>query len=129
MIFVNMNKIEEAYRYLNNTKEILSTKANKSEGVYQDKKYVKLAGHAAYNGVLEALNLILPTKNGRKSAEWYKEQLAKIDKKMLNYFNNVYELLHLVMGYDGYGDARIVKVGLEDAELIINWVGNRVKNS
>jgi len=32
-----MDNIKEAYRYLNNAKDILSTKAEKQDGFYQDK--------------------------------------------------------------------------------------------
>jgi TPP-dependent indolepyruvate ferredoxin oxidoreductase alpha subunit len=81
-----MNAIEEAKRYLENAKEILSTKAKKEDGYYQDKKYVKMAGHTAYTGVLVALDAFLNKKKGRKSIEWYKEELSKADKKVLNQF-------------------------------------------
>ena len=51
--------IEEAKRYLDNAREILSEKAKKEEGYYQDIKYVKMAGHTAYAGVLKAWTPIL----------------------------------------------------------------------
>ena len=44
----------EAMRYIDNAKEILREKAKKEDGLYQDKKYVKMAGHTAYSGVLLA---------------------------------------------------------------------------
>jgi len=43
-----MKHITEAHRYLDNAKEILSTKAQKEDGFYQDRKYVKMAGNTAY---------------------------------------------------------------------------------
>ena len=58
----------------------------------------------------------------RKSMEWYQAALAKQDKKMLAVFNSAYHTLHLVMGYDGEQNAKIVSAGLEEAEKIINWV-------
>ncbi len=68
------NTILEARRYLDNAKELLSEKARKDEGYYQDTKYVKLAGHAAYTGVLVALDGILGKKGkGRKDVDWYKQ--------------------------------------------------------
>lgn len=122
-----MNK--EALRYIENSKEILSTKAQKNEGYYTDKKYIKMAGHTAYSGVLVALDALLEApKKGRKSVEWYKEALAKYDKRMLNYFNDAYEILHLLMSYDGYGKEKIVKEGLESAEKLIEWSANQRKN-
>ena len=121
-----MKHIEEAHRYIDNAKEILRDKAHKEDRYYQDAKYVKMAGNTAYNGVLVALDGMLGLKKkGRKSVEWYKEELSKIDKKILNSFSIAYEALHLVMGYDGVLSAKIAAVGLEEAEIIINWVETR----
>ena len=118
-----MKHIIEAHRYLENAKEILRDKAKKEEGLYLDKKYVKLAGHAAYTGVLVALDgLFGIKKKGRKSVDWYQEELSKVDKKVLNRFNSAYEVLHLSMGYDGASNAKVAIAGIEDAEQIINWV-------
>lgn len=118
-----MNEIVEAKRYLDNAKTILSEKAHKEDGYYQDKKYVKLAGHAAYLGVLVALDGLFGTKKkGRKNVDWYKEELSKIDRKALNSFDSAYETLHLSMGYDGNPSVKIANVGMELADDLINWV-------
>jgi len=118
-----MKHIIEAHRYLENAKEILREKAKKEDGLYLDKKYVKLAGHAAYTGILVALDgLFGIKKKGRKSVDWYQEELAKVDKKVLHRFNSAYEVLHLSMGYDGASNAKVAIAGIEDAEQIINWV-------
>lgn len=118
--------ISEAHRYLDNAKEILSTKAQKEGRYYQDKKYVKLAGHAAYSGVLVALDGLLgQKKKGRKSVEWYKEELSKLDKKILFRFNALYDTLHLAMAYDGNLSVDVSKSGLTEAESLINWVENK----
>ena len=120
------NTIQEAKRYLDNAKEILREKARKEDGYYQDKKYVKLAGHAAYTGVLVALDALFDEKSRkRKDVDWYKERLAKIDRKMLNSFNGAYEILHLSMSYDGVLNAGVTVEGLKEAERIINWVETR----
>lgn len=121
-----MNKtVEEARRYLNNAKEILSEKARKEDDYYQDRKYVKLAGHAAYCGVLVALDSMLEFKKGRKSVEWYQENLRKIDRKALDRFNSLYDILHLSIAYDGVQNAGVSQVGLKEAEELINWVETR----
>lgn len=118
-----MKHIEEAHRYIDNAKEILRDKANKEHGYYQDEKYVKMAGNTAYSGVLVALDGFFGIKKkGRKSIEWYQEELSKADKKILNYFNAAYKNLHLAMGYDGNLNVKVCKAGLEEAETIINWV-------
>ena len=117
-----MKNTIESLRYLTNAKEILSTKANKEDGYYQDKKYVKLAGHAAYSGVLVALDEALNRpKKVRVSVDWYQKELAMRDKKVLNYFNEVYQYFHLVMGYDGFGKEKTATDTFEVALKIIEW--------
>jgi hypothetical protein len=120
------NPVLEAKRYLDNARTILREKAGKEDDQYTDRKYVKLAGHAAYTGVLVALDgfLGVNTKK-RKDVNWYKEQLASIDKKVLNNFVNAYEMLHLYMGYDGTREAVIAQQGLKRADEIIQWVEQR----
>jgi hypothetical protein len=121
-----MNTVQEAKRYLDNAREILREKARKEDGYYQDSKYVKMAGHTAYAGILVALDGLLGKKSkGRKDVEWYKQQLAKLDKKLLNSFVGAYDTLHLSMSYDGNPLASVANAGLQEAEHIINWVENR----
>jgi hypothetical protein len=118
--------VNEARRYVNNAKEILREKAGKENGVYRDRKYVRLAGHAAYWGVLVALDGLFEVKKGkRKSVEWYQEQLRKTDRKLLDSFNAAYDTLHLAMGYDGNISADVSAAGITTAENIINWVETR----
>jgi len=118
-----MKHTEEAHRYVDNAKQILKEKANKEDGYYQDKKYVKMAGNTAYSGVLVALDGFFGLKKkGRKSVEWYQEELGKVDRKILTTFNSAYNMLHLLMGYDGELDVKICNVGLEKAESIIHWI-------
>lgn len=120
---MDINATTEATRCISNAKELLREKAKKEDGFYQDAKYVKMAGHTAYSGVLVALDSYLGKKSkGRKSVDWYKSHLSKIDKKTLNYFIAAYDTLHLALGYDGNPDERIAKIGIENAEYIINWV-------
>lgn len=118
-----MDQIQEAKRYLANAREILSEKGRKEDGLYQETKYVKMAGHTAYAGVLVALDELLGKKTkGQKDVEWYKEQLAKLDKKLLHSFVAVYDTLHLSMSYDGNPMARSAIAGLDEAAKIIDWV-------
>jgi hypothetical protein len=115
--------IEEARRYLANAKQILSEKARKEDGYFQDPKYVKMAGHTAYTGILLVLDEIFGKKaRGRKDVDWYKQHLSQADKKMLNSFMTAYQVLHLDMAYDGAKSAALAKLGLEEAEKLIHWV-------
>ena len=125
-----MKAIPEALRYLDNAKEILRDKAIKEDGYYQDKKYVRLAGHAAYLGVLIALDELLGAKKkGRKSVDWYKTELSKMDRKITNIFDSAYDTLHLSLGYDGNPSVTVAGSGLKDAEQIISWVETKLQKT
>ena len=118
-----MKHITEAHRYLDNAKEILRDKAQKEDGLYKDAKYVKMAGNTAYSGLLVALDGLFGIKRkGRKSVDWYQEELGKVDKKVLNTFNAAYNNLHLAMGYDGNLTVEVCSAGLKQAEQILHWV-------
>ena len=118
-----MKSIQDAHRYIDNAKDILRDKAQKEDSLYKDKKYVRMASHTAYFGLLTALDGLLGNKKkGRKSVTWYQEELGKIDKKVLNRFNMIYDTLYLTMAYDGNLSVDIANVGLKEAEQIVNWV-------
>ena len=118
----------EAMRYMDNAKEYLKN-AKKEGNFYQDKKYVKTACGTAYSGLLVALDCFLilkgiekPTRKMRKSIEYYQSNITKIDKKMLDYLNNAYEILHRWGYYDGIGDVRVVNAGFDNAYNIIEKI-------
>ena len=126
------NPINEAERYLQNARQILSEKAGKEGNYYSDKKYVKLAGHAAWSGVLVALDGVLGVKKGlgrNQRAEFkdYQEAMSKVDKKMNRPLYNSYETLHIVLGYDGNLNYGVVQSGLKEAQYIIDWANKRYK--
>ena len=118
----------EALRYMDNAKEYLK-KARKEDNFYSDRKYVRTACGTAYNGVLIAMDgyfalkgVEKPSKKQRKSIEYYQEHVGKIDRKLLNYLNSVYNILHLSGYYDGILRADVVKLGFEDAYTIIEKI-------
>ena len=117
----------EAIRYMDNAKECLK-KAKKEDDYYHDHKYVKMACGTAYSGVLMALDGFLqlkdikPKKKDRKSIEYYQSNISNIDKKMLDYLNSAYKILHLSGYYDGIEDARVVKAGFDNAYKIIEKI-------
>jgi hypothetical protein len=118
----------EAMRYMDNAKEYLK-QAKKEDNHYHDKKYVKTACGTAYNGLLVALDGFLmlkgvekPKEKLRKSIEYYQSNITKIDKKMLNYLNDAYEILHLWGYYDGIGSVTVVKDGFDTAYKIIDKI-------
>jgi len=118
----------EAMRYMDNAKEYLKN-AQKEGNYYRDAKYVKTACGTAYNGVLIALDCFLllkgvakPKGKDRKSIEYYQVNLGKLDRKMLDYLNSAYQILHLWGYYDGIEKADVVKSGFAEANKIIDKI-------
>ena len=126
----NPHSITDARRYIANARKLLRESAQKEDDLYKDTKYVKMAGHTAYIGVLEAFDTLFAHKSkARKSVDWYKLQLVKTDKKLLDNFNAVYASLHLAMSYDGNPSVAVAQDGLARAETIIDWVETRLATS
>jgi hypothetical protein len=126
--------IREAERYLQNARQILSEKAGKDGDYYSDRKYVKMAGHTAWCGVLVALDAALGMKEELKRGQRlefkdYKEAVAKMDRKMPRLLVNSYDTLHKTLGYDGNLSYKIVQYGLEEARNIIRWAEKRYKDA
>ena len=117
----------EAIRYMDNAKECLKN-AKKEGDYYHDTKYVKMACGTAYSGLLVALDGFLklkdikPNRKERKSIEYYQSNITKIDKKMLDYLNSAYKVLHLLGYYDGIENASILKEGFAEAYKIIDKI-------
>ena len=125
--------ILEAERYMQNARQILSEKAGKDGAYYSDRKYVKIAGHTAWCGILVALDGVFGIKAGLRSKQRpefkdYQEAVNKIDNKMNRPLLNSYETLHKVLGYDGNLNYNIVQSGLEEAQYIIDWAKKRYQN-
>jgi hypothetical protein len=116
----------EAIRYMDNAKETLK-KAGKEDDFYKDSKYVKTASGIAYNAVLKALDGYFMLKEvkvpkNRKSIEFYRTTASKIDKKMLNYLNSAYNILHLDGNYDGILSVDVINTGFKLAYTIIDKI-------
>jgi hypothetical protein len=113
----------EAVRYMSNASETLK-RAGKEDRFYIDDKYVKTACGIAYNGILKALDgyfilkEVKPPK-GKKSIEYYRNNVAKIDRKLMNYLNNAYEILHISGYYEGVTSVKTITDGFELANSII----------
>ena len=126
--------IREAERYLENARQILSEKAGKDGDYYSDRKYVKIAGHTAWCGILVALDAALGMKKGLKRGQRlefrdYQEAIARVDRKMPRLLVNSYDTLHKTLGYDGNLSYRIVQYGLAEARNIITWAEKQYMDS
>ena len=103
-IMEKKNPIAEARRYVENAKEVIKkADYDSSTKLYQDKKYVRMAGNTLWNGCLVALESVfkLSKGKGRPSIEKYLDAASKKDKKLVTYINAAYNSNHLYMGYDG----------------------------
>ncbi|MDR0618911.1 MAG: DUF5618 family protein [Bacteroidales bacterium] len=134
MATVHKNPIKEAQRYLDNAREILSKRAGKDGDYYTDPKYVRLAGHAAWSGVLIALDGALGVRNGKTKGarvdfDKYKDAVYKKDKKMSRPLQGAYNALHLYLGYDGELSYKIVQAGLEQGKNVILWAAKHYKEA
>ena len=119
------NAVAEARRYVENAKETLrlNGKYNPEFDSYEDRKYVRAAGHYLWNAVLiilEAKYHLKKNKRSRVDVDDYKMCLTKDDKKLLTYTNNAYDIMHLNMGYDGVLNKRVCDEGFRLADDIIN---------
>ncbi|MDR0546869.1 MAG: DUF5618 family protein [Dysgonamonadaceae bacterium] len=125
-----MNKhqhpIREAERYLQNARSILSEKAKKDGRYYHDKKYVRMAGNTAWNGVLIALDATFGIRKRLKSNQRldfhdYQIAVSQRDHKMNIVLFAAYESLHKAMGYDGNPSYVVAQSALSDANRIVEW--------
>ena len=122
---VNKDPVGEACRYVQNAKDLLLEKAdlNVETQLYRDKKYVRMAGNTLWNGVLlilEAVFHVGKDKKTRVDYYDYQEVIAQRDRKLLDYVNTGYEVMHLSMGYDGNLSKTVCQDGVHLANEIIN---------
>ncbi len=126
------NAYKEAMRYIENARETLKL-AGKDGKFYADEKYVRTASGTAYSGTLIALDCLFDVKNmpkrrGRKSIDYYQDNLGKIDKKLLKHLNTAYRVLHLEGYYEGETSISVINSGFEHAISIIDSIKQYCKN-
>jgi uncharacterized protein (UPF0332 family) len=124
---IDKNAKDEALRYMQNALELLEKAGIEDSEHFLDKKYVRTACGTAYNGVLIAIDEYLQKKGidkskGRKSETYYRQQLGVVNRKMLNYYNDAYDILHLSGYYDGTKNKKVVNTGFECANKIIAMI-------
>lgn len=100
------NPFEEANRYVENARSVLKEKGEYDPLLnrYNDRKYVRAAGHYLWHAVLIALDAVFLVRKDRRTRvniDAYRDAIRKRDRKLLTLVNDGYETLHLSMGYDG----------------------------
>jgi len=123
---------KEAMRYIDNAM-IQLKQAGKEDYFYIDEKYVKTACGTTYSGALKALDFLfdirkVEKRKGRKSIEFYRTILGKMDNKLLKNLNSAYTSLHLAGYYEGETSQVIINGGFEHAITIINALKPYSKN-
>jgi hypothetical protein len=122
-----LSPAEEAARYLQNAKQILTDKAGKKDGLYADVKYVKMAAGTAYSAALLILDEYLKQKEGiqftkPKSIEDYMGRLRKHNKKLLTLLADVYDELHIAGYYHGTKSVNTIQTGLENVKQMLTYI-------
>ena len=119
-----MDHYQEITRYLDNAREILSTKANKEGQVYKDIKYVQMASGTAYSAALMIADEYLRKKEGAKftkpnSIDEYRIRLNRHNKTLMAYLNKAYDMLHLAGYYHGTPSVGTIKQGMDAAQKML----------
>jgi hypothetical protein len=122
-----LSPADEAARYLENARQILTEKAGKKDGLYADVKYVKMAAGTAYSAALLILDEYLKQKEGvnftkPKSIEDYTSRVRKYDKKLLALLVDVYGELHINGYYIGTKSVNIIQAGLTNVTKMLTYI-------
>ena len=125
MIEPVVNPVAEARRYVENAEEIIKNhgQLDFETQLYQDRKYVRMAGNTLWNGVLLIIDAVFHVKTKSRlhpDVNDYRNEIGKRDKKLLALFNTAYEILHVYMGYDGNREKNTSLSGIRLANDIIN---------
>ena len=117
--------VEEALRYVENARDLLSVhgQLDYETQLYQDRKYVRMAGNTLWNGVLLMLDAVFHLKTKQRphpDIMDYKDAISNRDKKLLSLVITGYEVMHISMGYDGIQSKTTSLEGIRLANEIIN---------
>lgn len=113
---------ETPQNYLDNARDTLK-KAVKRDRFYTYPKYVKMASHIAYCGMLLALEPLLTEaarRKKRKKVDDYRDAVAKHGGPV-RVFTDAYIRLHEDGGYSGDLNATVIQEGLRSATEVIDW--------
>ena len=119
------NPIAEARRYVDNARTTLKEKGelNLETKRYEDDKYVRAAGSYLWLGVLMALDAVFHVRKDRRTRvdiNAYLDAVGKRDRKLLDYVNDGYDVMHLYMMYDGIQAKEVCDSGFRLANTIID---------
>jgi hypothetical protein len=124
---ISLTSAQEAERYLQNARQILTEKAGKRDGLYADVKYVQMASGTAYSAALLIIDEYLRQKEGihfvkPKSIEDYTNRVRKHNKKLLALLVDVYDELHLAGYYHGTQSVNTIQTGLQNVTQMLTYI-------
>lgn len=119
------NPVEEARRYVDNAKTILSENGelDVDTRLYNNRKYVKMAGNTLWSGVLLILDAVFHVRKDRRTRvhiEDYQKAVNKRDGQLAKLVYTGYDIMHLYMGYDGIQEKNTCDSGFRLANEIID---------
>jgi hypothetical protein len=122
---VYIDPVAEARRYVQNAKDLLNEKGkfNAELQLYEDRKYVRMAGDTLWKGVLLILDAVFHVKQtarSRPSIGKYLQAVGARDRKLQALVICGYETMHLIMGYDGNQRKATCQDGINIANDIID---------
>lgn len=125
MVEITTNPVSEARRYVENAQDLLISKGrlDYETQLYQDRKYVRMAGNTLWNGILLILDAVFHVKNAKRrhpDINDYRNMVSKRDRKLLDLVNAAYETIHVSMGYDGELGKGVSAEGIRLANDIID---------
>lgn len=100
------NPVEEAKRYVDNAKKLLTEygELDVETRFYSNREYVKMAGDMLWKGVLLILDEVFHVRKDRRTRvhiDDYINVVNKRDDKLSKYVHTGYEIMYIIMGYDG----------------------------
>lgn len=122
-----LSPAEEAARYLQNARQILTEKAGKKDGLYADVKYVKMAAGTAYSAALLILDEYLKQKEGARftkptSIEDYMGRICKQNTRLLALLATVHDKLYIAGYYHGTKSVNTIQTGLENVKQMLAYI-------
>lgn len=111
--------LSNAQKILIKAKKILAKNAGREGNYYTDKRYVRMAGRTAWQGVIVGLNECLKIQE-KSEVKVYQKVLSQ-NPYFLERFNNAYDTLCNTLGSDGNLNVVIVDEGMRQAKELINW--------
>jgi len=123
--YMKRDPISEARRYVENARKTLKENGDLDVELhrYNDEKYVRAAGNYLWLGVLMALDAVFHVRADRRTRvdiNDYLEAVGKRDRKLLSYVNDGYDVMHLLMTYDGIQSKEVSDGGFRLANAIID---------